>query len=153
MESRFSSLFAVLYDADTGGLSVEDPKLEAVSKALGMKEVSVTFKAKQMTDFSTLVRRLLGCLNYQDLAIIAMIKLLQQLFASTSVPSESSRLDEDRMQGWKNRCYPASSSMRSLSPSRLTSTEICRTRHLLIYPRRLPVISGNQLNHAEAVKT
>ena len=51
MQSRFSSLFAVLYDADTGGLTVEDPKLEAVSKTLGMKEVSVTFKAKQMTDF------------------------------------------------------------------------------------------------------
>ena len=88
MESRFSSLAAVPYDADTGGLSVEAPKLEASSKALGMKEVSVTFTAKQMTDFSTLVRRLLGCLNYQDLAITAMIKLLQQLFASTSAPEE-----------------------------------------------------------------
>ena len=88
MESRFSSTAAVPYDGDSGGLSVEASKLEPASKALGMKEVSVTYTAKQMSDLSTLTRRLLGCLNYQDLAITAMLKLLQQLFASASGPAE-----------------------------------------------------------------
>ena len=81
MVSRFSTTAAVPYDAKSGGLSVECAKLEPASKALGLAESPVTFSTKQMADLSALTRRLLGCLNYQDLAITAMMQLLQQMFA------------------------------------------------------------------------
>ena len=68
----------------TGGLSTVASTLEDAAKGLGMQEAKVMFTAKQMADLSTLLRRIMGGLNYQDFAVAAMIELLNRAFEQKS---------------------------------------------------------------------
>ena len=73
--ARFTSSACIPYDACSTGLSVTAPKLEPEAEVLGMREGEIRFSAKQAVELSTILRHVLGILNYQDFAVAAISEL------------------------------------------------------------------------------